>query len=312
VVWNKTQRVDRGGTKKKRVRDEKEWLHVDAAELRIVSDELWQRVHARLETNKQAYARSARGHIVGRPAPSDFDSHYLLGGFLTCAICRGSLIPTTRSGRGGKKTYYRCSSNWKRGVSVCDNATSVPTDALDAAILHAVSDVLDERVLTRAVDKALAKLRAGTDNQVDRRTQIERQLSLIDSRMGRLLEAIMNGGPLDALVAQVKAEEQRKKALVAELETLQTVVKVSTLDSARLKRNVAERLAGTKALLARNPAQARRALKELLEDRIAVEPVKQGGNRAVRFTGKGTFGRLLTGEAAPLMVVPPAGMEGSR
>lgn len=30
----------------------------------------------------------------------------------------------------------------------------------------------------------------------------------------------MNGGPLDALVAQVKAEEQRKKALGAELETL--------------------------------------------------------------------------------------------
>ena len=108
---------------------------------------------------------------------------------------------------------------------------------------------------------------------------------------------------LSAIVAL--AEEQRKKALVAELETLQTVVKVSTLDSARLKRSVAERLAGTKALLARNPAQARRALKELLEDRIAVEPVKQGGNRAVRFTGKGTFGRLLTGEAAPLMVVPP-------
>jgi hypothetical protein len=46
-------------------------------------------------------------------------------------------------------------------------------------------------------------------------------------------------------------------------------------------------------------------LKELLEDRIAVQPVEQAGNRTVRFTGKGTFGGLLTGEAAPLMVVPP-------
>ncbi len=38
---------------------------------------------------------------------------------------------------------------------------------------------------------------------------------------------------------------------------------------------------------------------------MAVEPVAQGGKRGVRFTGWGTFGALFTGEAAPLMVVPP-------
>ena len=127
----------------------------------------------------------------------------------------------------------------------------------------------------------------------------------IESRLGRLLKAIMEGGPLDTLVAQVKAEEQRKTALAAELGGLQAVTKISTLDSARLKRGLAERLAGTKALLTRNTAQARRILEELLEDRIAVQPGEQAGNRTVRFTGKGTFGGLLTGEAAPLMVVPP-------
>ena len=117
--------------------------------------------------------------------------------------------------------------------------------------------------------------------------------------------AIMEGGPLDTLVAQVKTEEQRKTTLAAELGGLQAVTKISTLDSARLKRSLAERLAGTKALLSRNTAQARRMLKELLEDRIAVQPVEQAGNRIVRFTGKGSFGGLLTGEAAPLIVVPP-------
>jgi len=195
--------------------------------------------------------------------------------------------------------------NWKRGTSMCDNAASVPTGVLDSAILHAVSDVLDERVLSRSVDKALAKLRAGTGGHGDRRSRIERELALIESRLGRLLKAIMEGGPLDTLVAQVKREEQRKTALAAELGGLQAFTKISTLDSARLKKSLAERLAGTKALLTRNTAQARRILKELLEDRIAVQPVEQAGNRTVRFTGKGTFGDLLTGEAAPLMVVPP-------
>ncbi len=188
---------------------------------------------------------------------------------------------------------------------MCDNATSVPSGVLDSAILHAVSDVLDERVLARAVDKALAKLRAGTGGHDDRCARIERELSLIELRLRRLLEAIMNGGRLDALIAQVKAEEQRKKALAAELDELKAVAKVRTLDSARLKKDLAERVAGTKGLLTRNTAQARQALRKLLEDRIAVEPVEQDGKRGVRFTGKGTFGGLLTGEAAPLMVVPP-------
>ena len=110
--------------------------------------------------------------------------------------------------------------------------------------------------------------------------------------------------PLDALVAQVKAEEQRKKALAAELDGLQALAKVRSLDSARLKRNLADRVAGIKEPLTRNTAQARQALRKLLEDRIAVGPVEQNGKRGF-FTGKGTFGRLLAGEAAPLMVVPP-------
>lgn len=305
LVWNKTQRVDRGGTKKKRARDEREWVRLKAPELRIVPDELWQRVDARLQMNQRVYKRKARGQLVGRPVPADFESPYLLGGFLKCAVCGGPLIPTSRSGRGGKKTYYRCSMNWKRGASICDNATSVPTGVLDSAILHALSDVLDERVLTRAVDKALAKLREGTGGHDDRRAGIAREVSLIESRLGRLLEAIMKGGPLDALIAQVKAEEQRKKVLAIKLDGLQAVANVRTLDSARLKRDLAERVAATKGLLTRNTAQARQILRKLLEGRMAVEPMAQGGKRGVRFTGKGTFGALFTGEAAPLMVVPP-------
>ena len=88
------------------------------------------------------------------------------------------------------------------------------------------------------------------------------------------MEAIMIGGSLDALIAQVKAEEQRKKVLAFELDGLKAVVNARTLDSARLKRDLAERVAGTKGLLTRNTAQARQALRKLLEGRVAVEPME--------------------------------------
>ncbi len=88
-----------------------------------------------------------------------------------------------------------------------ETATSTLADILDSAVIHAIDKVLDEQALERAVDKALAKLRSGTDRHADRRMHIERELSLIESKLGRLVEAITAGEQLDVLVAQVKAEE---------------------------------------------------------------------------------------------------------
>jgi hypothetical protein len=104
----------------------------------------------------------------------------------------------------------------------------------------------------------------------------------------RLTEAIANGGPLDTLVAQLKTEEDRKKALARELEALGAVHEVASLDAARITRDLRARVADVKGLLARRKPQARQMLRR----------------------GEGTFGRLLSGEAfeaLPRTVVAPTG-----
>jgi len=63
--------------------------------------------------------------------------------------------------------------------------------------------------------------------------------------------------------------------------------------------------AGSLALLERNTTQARQALRKILQDRVDVVPFEKDGRRGVRFTAKCSFGRILAGEALPLMVVPP-------
>ncbi|HET9489415.1 MAG TPA: hypothetical protein VFR64_06655 [Methylomirabilota bacterium] len=52
---------------------------------------------------------------------------------------------------------------------------------------------------------------------LDRGAQIERELPLIESRLGRLMEALVSGGLLETVVWQVKTEEERKKTLAKEL-----------------------------------------------------------------------------------------------
>src|SRR5262245_21802595 len=50
MVWNKSQKVMRRGTKGQRKRSRGEWLSHPAPELAIVDNDLWQRVQARLQT----------------------------------------------------------------------------------------------------------------------------------------------------------------------------------------------------------------------------------------------------------------------
>jgi hypothetical protein len=54
---------------------------------------------------------------------------------------------------------YGCSFHRRRGDAVCTNGLSIRQDVLDRAVLAAISDTLDERVLEVAVDKALEGIR---------------------------------------------------------------------------------------------------------------------------------------------------------
>src|SRR5262245_22868108 len=66
----------------------------------------------------------------------------------------------------------------------------------------AYPDTLEERILDLAVDKALDRLRAGQMKHLDRRTQIERELSLSAGKMERLLDALAEGTtPKDEVIA---------------------------------------------------------------------------------------------------------------
>src|SRR5439155_24821908 len=58
IVWNRSQKVIKAGTKKKRRRPASEWMTMAAPDLRIVSEDLWQRVKARLEQRAASFPRS--------------------------------------------------------------------------------------------------------------------------------------------------------------------------------------------------------------------------------------------------------------
>jgi hypothetical protein len=100
---------------------------------------------------------------------------------------------------------------------------------------------------------------------------------------------------VESLVAALKAEEDRKKLLAAELNALGNLEKVISLDAHRIKKDVTARAADVRGLLGRRGPQARQLLRKLVVDRLACEPFEDGNRRGYRVSGKGTYARLLPG-----------------
>ena len=296
VYWNRTQTIQRGGTRMQRKRPESQWLRIEAPECRIVSEVLWEQVAARNAANKRTYLRGDKGQLLSRPTGEDRRSVYLLSSLAKCVTCGGSIVAIKRTARRGRpRTVYSCAYHHKRGSAICTNNVEVRQDILDSAILHAMNEALDERVLEASVAAALERIRSEQEKFPDQHVGLERELSLIQTRLHHLVELIANGRGTDSVIDSLHQEEARKKVLLGELGRLDSLVQVVSLDTKRLAKDLRSRLEDIPALFARHVPQARQMLRKLLDGHIHCEPMMEGGKAGYRFTATGTFDRLLTG-----------------
>jgi hypothetical protein len=66
---------------------------------------------------------------------------------------------------------------------------------------------------------------------LDRRIQVERELSLLATKMDRLMDALADGAaPKDEIIARLNEEKQRKTVLAAELTKLSELAGIESLD----------------------------------------------------------------------------------
>ena len=79
-----------------------------------------------------------------------------------------------------KGRFYGCSYYKTRGSSICKNSLLVEQEFLDQIVLKSLHEALTEEMLKVAVEKALAKHRNGEGAKLDRSTEVQRELSLIE------------------------------------------------------------------------------------------------------------------------------------
>src|SRR5215467_7220974 len=216
VVWNKSQKVTRQGTRGQRQRPATEWLEREA---------LWEAVARRRQRAATTYASQTRdGRRCGRPPGSDLRSPSLLGGLAQCAECGGSLTSMTRpygsAGQRRRVAIYACAYHQKRGPAVCANAVVIRQDRLDAAVLRALAEALDERALAPLVARALDRAERRRAEVPEQRRTLERERAANATVIRRLVDAIKHGQATETLLGELAVEEARAKTIDQQLAAL--------------------------------------------------------------------------------------------
>jgi len=264
--WNETRR------------EEAEWtIHPNEA-LRIVTDQMWDAAHR------------WDGRSTGGRPPKD-GSPYVLSGLAQCAQCGSSLIGWNRG--PGRSRVYRCFKRHSQGAKGCDNGLAMPTEVLDLAIINILSKTLDrEDVIETIIERAVAGIVEDYTGK-DPAKAVQDEIARVEAELKKYAGAIGQAGPLQSLLAEVKAREGRLVTLRAKLGKLTPRKALSKAQVDDLRDSVGAMVDDWRGLLLENPQTARGFLRDVLPERIRLTPGKDGRGAFYKVEGVADVGPLL-------------------
>lgn len=211
-TWNKhkwyTNR--RTGKRAYRLRPKEEWVIAQRPDLKIVPDELWQRVQERVERNRR---KLQKGKKPG--------TQHLLTGFLKCGTCGSNMILVSA---GRKNAEYVCTLHWHRGPSACPNTYKVKQSEVEAKVLQAITEQLAQPYILGRIIARVGQLMSEHDATAGERLELLKQdRDRLNGEINNLAEFIARNGDrsgilqekIDERMAQI---EQIERQLLSEQE----------------------------------------------------------------------------------------------
>lgn len=245
-IWNRAQFVkDPDSRKRTRIdRPRTEWKIRPAPDLRIITDDLWERTRARMASPQREGGRGKGA----RPTT-------LFGGLLRCAHCGGAVVAVSG-------VEYGCAARKDRGTAVCQGVRAKRTET-DARLLALVRDtMLNPAAIAEMHAQFKAALRAVRSGSAGSREATAKRLRDVDAEIARLVDAIAAVGVSDALAARLKAAEAEKAKLASQAPARPSAAAEQMIEDAmaRYKRQILD----LQGALRDDVASARALLRELL------------------------------------------------
>ena len=297
ITWNRTRKRDKDGQIRQRPRPATEHVSVPAPLLRIVSDELWQAAHRRIEADRKRYAGRLRGWTPGARGS------YLLTGLAQCSGCGGGIEVQTRSHGSQRAKFYTCARSYKSGLDVCGNRIAIRTEVADAAVLAMIERaVLSPETRERAITEAARRIAQRRASSASR----EQEIRTLEKEVENLTRALASGGS-STIAGAIRQREAQIAVLQAEERANEARAK-NTPNAATLRHELTEKARDWRACLHGEPAAARRVLGVCISGRLTFRPIIDQDGEAYEITGTATAEELLAGKTL-LRVASPTGFE---
>ena len=200
LVWNRQSFIKNpeNGRRVARLNPASEWIVKDVPELRIVDQELWDRVKAR----QQGLRRNQAFHEKQRP-------RMLLSFLLKCGVCGGGFSKVSEK-------HYGCSTARNKGT--CDNRLTVRQDELEGLVLAALQERLMDPALCEEFcaeyTAHLNRLRGAKNASL---AAAKAELGKLGRDRERLIQAIKDGVPASEVkddLARIAARREELEALI--------------------------------------------------------------------------------------------------
>jgi DNA invertase Pin-like site-specific DNA recombinase len=199
LIWNRQSFIKNPDTSKRvaRLNPEAEWIVKEVPELRIVDQELWEKVKDR----QQGLRKAKAFYEKQRPRK-------LLSYLLKCSVCGGGFSKVSQE-------HYGCSNARNKGT--CDSRLTVRQDEIEELVLCALRQRLMDPALCEEFceeyTQHLNELRGEKNASL---AAAKTELGKLSKDRERLIQAIKDGVP----AAEVKDDLARIAARRDELETL--------------------------------------------------------------------------------------------
>ena len=200
LVWNRLRYLKDPDTGKRisRLNDRSAWVVHDVPDLRIVDQDLWDRVKAR--QGGLRVKTSTREGMWDRRRP-----RYLLSGLIKCGHCGGGYSVISQ-------THLGCSTARNKGT--CDNLRGIKRATLEDYVLgglrHHLMDPDLAKVFAEEYSRHLNTLRKTKNASIERDRA---ELTKIIGEQEKLVDAICDGVPASKLKDRMITLEERQQDL---------------------------------------------------------------------------------------------------
>lgn len=264
-VWNRLRWVRSAADSQRRrpvLNPRSEWIEHHDERLRIVPDELWNRVKARQQHQAATVGARVKAGLSRKQAASGRVPRYLFSGWLVCGCCGSRFTLVNRRS-------YGCAS-YINGKA-CSNSLTVRRELVESRLLAGIREALSAEDVAVEVER---RVRGALADRRRKKPDTKR-IALLHGQVENLVTAIANGGlrASPALGRRLREVEQELDGITRQANAAPVAVPLVTDIRARFER-LLERL--PQALLTQ-PEQARAQLQDVLGPEITLRPAAEGG-----------------------------------